>query len=511
MCHDARVYRRVVRIGVLAALAVSLLGTGRASRAIAAAVSAPADDQPTLPASVANTPIGQTMRSGFVGVSVEYQAIHAYTGRDPRSVNPVLVGLLRGLAPGQAPVLRIGGDSTDRTWWPVRGLVRPAGVTYNLTKGWLRTTHALAAALGAKLILGVNLATARPALAAEEAQTLLQGIGRRYIAALEIGNEPDLYGIFAWYRDRRNHVAFSRGRNYSLNGFIKDFSHWRAALPTFPLVGPSFSTLTWMPGLPSFLSAERPVKTVTVHRYPLHGTTTAPSDPSYPSIPNLLSDYASSGLAQQVAHYVTVAHARGLQFRIDEMNSVSDSGRRGISDTFASALWVLDTLFDLASVGVDGVNLHSLPGAAYQLFSFSRSGSTWNGYVAPEYYGAMMFARAFPPGARLLPVTMPSGPVKVFSTLGADGHTRVVLINKDTTTPVTVNLQLPSSTAPARVETLSAPSLNATAGVTLAGQSFGASTTTGTFRGSPQSTSLSPLLGSYAVSLPAASAALLTQ
>ena len=491
---------------------VSLLGSGWASSTTAATIAArDAVEQPTLPASVAGTPIGQTMAPGFVGVSVEYQALPSYAGRDPRSINPVLIQLLRGLAPGQSPVLRIGGDSTDRTWWPVRGVVRPAGVNFNLNKGWLRTTHALAADLNGKLILGVNLATARPQLAADEAQALLQGIGKRYISALEIGNEPDLYGIFAWYRDRQNHVVFSRNRSYSMKAFIKDFSHWRTALPSFPLVGPSFSTLTWMPGLASFLSAERAIKIVTVHRYPLHGTTTDTSDPTFPSISNLLADAASSGVAQQVAPYVTTAHARGLRFRIDEMNSISDSGRHGISDTFASALWVLDTLFNLASVGVDGVNLHTLPGAAYQLFSFTHTGNSWQASVAPEYYGAMMFAQAFPPGARLLPVSMPSGPVKVWSTLGADGHTRVVLINKDTTTPVTVDLQLPNSTAPAQLEALSAPSIDATSGVTLAGQSFGSTTSTGTLPGTPQSIAATPLLGSYPVSVPAGSAVLLTQ
>ncbi len=57
-----------------------------------------------------------------------------YTGRNPRAVNPVLVQLLRQLCPGQTPVLRIGGDSTDATWWPMRGVIPPGGVTYSLTE-----------------------------------------------------------------------------------------------------------------------------------------------------------------------------------------------------------------------------------------------------------------------------------------------------------------------------------------------------------------------------------------
>ena len=43
------------------------------------------------------------------------------------------------------------------------------------------------------------------------------------------------------------------------------------------------------------------------------------------------------------------------------MNGVSCGGTRGVSDTFASALWVLDTLFEMARLGVSGINIHSVP------------------------------------------------------------------------------------------------------------------------------------------------------
>ena len=70
------------------------------------------------------------MPPGFVGVSFEYRAVHQYTGRDPRAINPVLVSLLQGLAPGQSPVIRIGGNSTDDTWWPIKGMIPQGGIYY---------------------------------------------------------------------------------------------------------------------------------------------------------------------------------------------------------------------------------------------------------------------------------------------------------------------------------------------------------------------------------------------
>jgi hypothetical protein len=491
----------------VAALVLTLLGASVAlGQPRAAAADAP------LVGIVSDNQTGRVMPPGFVGISFEYRALHLYTGRDPRAVDPVLVQLLRQLAPGQAPVLRIGGDSTDATWWPVRGVIPPGGVTYKLTKGWLRTTQALAADLGAHLILGVNLAAGRPALAAAEARALLERIGRQYISALEIGNEPDLYGTFAWYRDRRGQVFRARNRHYSLTAFIKDFWHFAQALPRVALAGPAFSSPGWMGGLGRFISSEKTVRIVTYHRYPLRACITDPTSPGYASIANLLSDSSSAGLAAPVAAYAALAHAHGLQFRIGELNSASCQGRAGTSDTFASALWVLDTLFNMASAGVDGVNIHTLPGAPYQPFEFSQSTTgSWQATVQPEYYGLLMFARAFPPGARLLSVNAPTGPVKVWATRAPDGTIRVVLINKDTTAAHSVALELPGALSGASLEALQAASVSSTTGVTLGGQSFASPTSTGTFPGAESTPSVYPTLGSYSIDLPPASAAMLTR
>lgn len=513
MCHDARVHGWEGHTGSLSARALRLVGAAAAVvLAFAFAVASRAvADEPVLPAQIGTTPSGSAMPPGFVGVSLEYKAMHLYTGRDPRSVNPVFVKLLRALAPGQSPVVRIGGDSTDKTWWPLRGVIPPGGVSYGLTKGRLRTTQALASALDAHLIMGINLAADRPGLAAAEARAIVQGIGRNYLQALEVGNEADLYGMFAWYRNRLGRVVFSRPPSYNINDFIGEFSRWRAALPNVPLAGPAFSGNTWMAGLQSFLTAEPAVRLVTFHRYPLRACVTDPADPQFASIANLMDDRASAGLAQPVASYAAMAHADGAQFRLDELNSAACSGRLGVSNTFASALWALDTLFNMAAVGVDGVNIHTLPGAPYEPFTFTRRGSTWSAFVHPIYYGLLMFGRAFPPGAELLPVTVPTGPLKVWATQGPDGHTRVVLINKQSTTPYLVQLQLPGDATTATVTALRAPAITSVSGVTLAGQTFGSTTTTGVLPGAPQTSTLDATSGVYNVEVPAASALMLTR
>ncbi len=494
----AGVLRRRVCLAIVAALVTMA--------AMAAAASAD-----TLSATVSGGPTGPSMPTGFVGVSFEYRAMHQYTGRDPRAINPVLLSLLQGLTPGQSPVIRIGGNSTDGTWWPIRGMVPQGGIYYRLTKGWLRTTQALASDLKAKLILGINLAAGRPAIAAAEGRAFLSGIGRRYIDALEIGNEPDLYSVFPWYRDRTGRVFRRRSSKYDLAAYTKQFTQWASALPDLPLAGPAVSGPNWMRGLNGFIKAEPRLKLVTYHRYPLRNCTANPADPTFASIPNLLADSSSAGLAAPLSPFVKTASQHRLGLRIAEMNSASCEGKAGVSDSFASALWALDTMFNFASRGVEGVNFHMLPGSHYELFTVSQTPQgAWQAFVHPEYYGLMMFAQAFPPGARLLPVTAPAGPVKVWATEAADGSVRIVGINQDATAEHDVDVTVPGATATGSLETLSAPSLAATSGVSVGGQTFGDETATGTLPSAPSQTPVTPSSGRYTIPLPPGSAGMVT-
>jgi hypothetical protein len=173
---------------------------------------------------------------------------------------------------------------------------------------------------------------------------------------------------------------------------------------------------------------------------------------------------------------------------------------------------MLDTLFNLAADGVDGINLHTLPGAPYQPFAFSQSsGGAWSGTVEPIYYGMLMFAQADPPGSTLLNVTAPSGPVKIWATQAPDGQIRVVVINKDLANPYTVQLTLPGDATPATLETLTAPSDTSTTGVQIGGQTFATGSTTGTLTGTQQLATVTPTFSHvYSVTVAPASAALLT-
>ena len=454
--------------------------------------------------------VGPAIPPSFVGLSIEFPALLQYAGRNPAAVDPILLTLIRNLAPGQRPVLRVGGDSTDWAWWPVPHMRKPPGIRYVITPRWVRSTRGIAQGLDAHLILGINLEADSTRLAAVEARALVDGIGRRSIEALELGNEPELYGHFGWYTPKGGRPVLGRPRGYDIAAFTRDFSRFGAVLPQLPLAGPTTGAPVWVRSLKPFLAAEPQVQVATLHLYPLQHCGVKPSAPIYPTIPHLLLPSSTLGLAARAAPYVAIAHARGVALRIDEINSVSCGATPQVSQTFAASLWSLNALFALARVGVDGVNIHTYPGVKHELFRFTQSGTHWTGSVAPEYYGMLMFAQAAPTGARFLHLTGSAGAhVSTWATRAPDGQIRVVLIN-DSTERHTVAVRVPTaSSAAATLERLQAPSVHSHTGVTLGGRTFGTATTTGQLA-PPIPDPVTPTAGMYRVTLPATSAAMLT-
>jgi hypothetical protein len=449
---------------------------------------------------------GQAIAPGFVGLSFEYSAMPAYAGSDASAINPVFVRLVRNLAGGYPPVLRIGGDTTDWTWWPVRGSAPPAGVSYSLTPNWVAVTRTLAAKLKARLILGINFEADSTSVAATEANALVNGLGRARVEALELGNEPELYDTISWGTSG----ALGRPKHYLFTAFDRDFTRIARVLPRVPLAGPAVGQSVWFPELGRFLTDQPRVTVATLHRYPLQQCYIPPGRPPYPSIAHLFSKRSTRLLAASVAAAVRRAHAHHVPLRIDEMNTVSCGDVPAVSASFASALWSLDILFEMASVGVDGVNFHTFPGADYALFTFRRVDGRWSGVVAPDYYGLLMFAQAAPAGSRLLTVSTPVVPgLKAWATRAPDRTIRVVVINEGSRERV-LAVHAPAAAGPGTLERLEAPSVRAGDDVTLGGQSFGASTATGRLAGRRRTSRVARVRGDFVFRVPAGSAAMLT-
>jgi Glycosyl hydrolase family 79 C-terminal beta domain len=199
-----------------------------------------------------------------------------------------------------------------------------------------------------------------------------------------------------------------------------------------------------------------------------------------------------------------------VALRIDEMNSDSCGLAPGVSNAFGSALWALDAVFEMARVGVDGVNIHTYPRATYELFKFTHRDGHWSAFVAPEYYGLEMFAQAAPPGARLLAVSGAPTNIRAWATRASDGTVRVVLINMGTARSQTVAVRIPAVGGTATLTRLLGKGVSARTGVTLGGQTYGSVTSTGLLAGHPAAATVGKSSRGYVVKLPRGSAAMLT-
>jgi hypothetical protein len=468
---------------------------------------------------------GRQLPNNFLSLALTYQGAARWTGPASQPVDPVLVQLIRNLAPHGHPVLRIGGVSADRSWWPIAGYRKPIGIWQAITPAWATALRRLAAATGGRLILGINLEADRPAIVRVESHQLADRIGRRYIDSLQLGNEPDLYTVVPWYgllngRPVPQYLdegtpVYSRPPSWGPSAYAGEVARMIPSLPDLPLSGPDASgpspgAASWLSAFSSFLHPHGRAVTLTAHAYAAVKCVKDPSSFLYPSVAHLLSLAASRDQLDGIAQYIGLARSRGDGFRVDEMGVVSCSGLNGVANSMASALWVLDTLFSMDAAGVNGVNLHTVKGSN-ALFTVARSGGHWSARVAPWYYGALLFTQAAPAGSRLLPVTNASSPdTRVWATVAPDRAVRVLIVNDSTRSSARVLVRNPPGYGrrAGTVERLRAPSAYATSGVTLGGRSFGR-TTTGVLA-APQTQPIRRRGGVYAVTLPAASAALLT-
>jgi hypothetical protein len=492
------------------ALAVGVVVLVCVGGGIAYAVSDSSSNSPstdvsgTAVANVSQSTDGQ-IPSDYLGLSFEISGIEAYTGTDSHAVNPVFEQLIRNLAPRQRPVLRLGGDSTDESWDAYRKGAHPLGVRYTIPSSWFSVVKALAEGVDAHLILGVNFEQNSAAVARTEAQAFLSKIGSQWVQALALGNEPELYHGLAWF-SIHGVKYYGRGSDWTFSNYLSNYAKILRTMPKTELAGPDEGGPVWEPYLGQFLAAEPRVKIATIHRYPLKDC--APSQ--HATISQLLSDSSTRDFADGLGSMARAAHAHGAQFRLDEMNSVSCGGEPGVSNTFASGLWALDAMFELANVGVDGVNVHTRQ-VPNQLFTFSESHGHWRGDIEPDYYGLLAFAQAAPAGSKLLKVSgFTNGPVHVWAVRAPDGSERVILIDMASGGTETVDVKIKSSAASATLERLTAPNLAATGHISLGGQSFATNSTTGQLSGTPQTSTIPLAKGRYAVKLPAASAAILT-
>ena len=349
-------------------------------------------------------------------------------------------------------VIRIGGNTSDYASYDARGEAKslPKGTVTNEAN--LRELRSFLDAVGWRLIWGLNLGSNKLDNAVEQARAVAGIMGDKLIA-LEIGNEPDLF-------PKQGH----RPRPYDFAMWLADYRRYKAAiravLPRVAFAGPDLAGATdWME---QFARQESDIALLTAHHY-ITGQANPAATLETLLAPNLR--YRAS-----LARFQAAAKLAGKPWRMCETASFSGGGKAGVSDTFASALWVLDYLFELASFGCAGVNMQTGVNHLGRISYYTPVGDDLQGHytAAPEYYGLLAFAQAGK--GETVAARCDAANLTAYAVRQSDNRLCVVLINKDQSQDATATIKGIGPNG-ARMMRLTAPSLTATNGIALGGAS----------------------------------------
>ena len=372
---------------------------------------------------------------------MEYWAAPSYLGG--ARPNPIFARLMQTLAaPGNgAPTIRIGGNSTDQTWWNPAGAPRPGGIVTDVTPAWLAVIRQWTALTRTPMMLGLNLALHDPANAsrvrARRSPGDAAGPARR--ARDRQRARPLHPAAHVPRRQPRDRARPAAPAGLRLRRLPRRARAASAARSRRPRPGrrrsppAAFASSAWEDNEDDLLSqpGPRPIG-FSAHTYAMHTCDRSPHRKKVSFAKALLGPSALAPPVARMAQLAAVAAAHGSTFRVSEINSANCGGVHGASDALASALWGADMLFSLADAGVRGVDFHTFTGAFYAPVDFGLHKGHFAGFVRPLFYAMLMFNRATPLGARLLPVgpNPPTAPLKTWATLDPKGTRRVVVINK---------------------------------------------------------------------------------
>jgi hypothetical protein len=429
-----------------------------------------------------------TIASDFSGLGYEISSVARPGLLSP--ANRVYVELVRTL--GREGVVRVGGNTADYARYAAAAtpVSSPYGTMVNDRA--LKELGGFLEATGWKLIWALDLGRGTEEDAVAEAKAVA-AVALDRLLAFEIGNEPDLFS-------HEKH----RPPGYGYEQWLADYRRYktalRAQLPGIPFAGPDAAGKTeWVS---RFAVDEGKDIVLLTHHYYREG-----QNPSS-TIGKLLG--VDPKLQPQLDQLRAASQRCGVPYRICEVNSFSGGGRPGVSDSMASALWVLDYMFTLATNNCGGVNMETGVNQLGFISSYSPIGDDEQGHYSakPEYYGMLAFSVAG--HGELLQTEV--GPttaeivkdIKAYATRSKDSALTITLINKGATGAI-LRLDTKSSSRQASVIRLEGPAVDARTQVTLGGAEI---TAAGTWKASKKEV-LSVSSGRLSIPLAGTSAAIL--
>ncbi|MFO1488467.1 MAG: hypothetical protein U1F65_08310 [Verrucomicrobiota bacterium] len=352
--------------------------------------------------------------------------------------------------------LRIGGNSVDA---PLIAI--PAETDVRLLFDFAR-------AAGVKVIYSVRLLHGEP----EQAEQVARFIHHNYADVLDgfaIGNEPDYYKDYEVYRARWTAIHDAiLGACPEAKFFGPDQNP-----PSSKESGPDAPPNLFEKMVRDFGNETGRLACLTVHSYPFGCSYKNPgvaADDVLKLVPTDATEARQKMLspaAMDIYEKIRLSMAKAtagtsLSYRLGEVNSYWFSGLKGASDSYASALWVVDYSLWWTSHGASGLNFHTgdkTGGAIMLPCRYAAFVTSSNGYTSrPLAYGLKLFDLGG--HGKFLPVTIAAGTnenLSAYATLAEDKTVFVTVINKahgPTATNCEISVQLNLPPAGSTIQTI---------------------------------------------------------
>ncbi|KAF5327825.1 hypothetical protein D9619_004932 [Psilocybe cf. subviscida] len=308
-----------------------------------------------------------TLQPALASFSIETAFFEEFFG-NVSAPNTLSLNLLQNLKDrtGVPPEIRIGGITADSTHWnaaqPVAlsNFIDSSGALHNTTLGPAFWKSVQLLPDGTKVIMTLDLNNLNYAGALSMATAAKQGLPANDLLSFEIGNEPDHYLNFT--PQTYTSIWGTWAKNISVALGLKEPFFQVAATaedPIWPYDTPGASSaLDCVSALAAGANKDHVVRSCSEHTYQY--SVCDPKRAAVATLPNLVNH-------TRLAEYLDLWQPRiksvrqqlgDEAFTIGEYNSVSCSGKDGISNTFGQALWLLDTTLYAASLNVSKLYLH---------------------------------------------------------------------------------------------------------------------------------------------------------
>ncbi|EJU02041.1 hypothetical protein DACRYDRAFT_22427 [Dacryopinax primogenitus] len=469
---------------------------------------------PLTPPSNASLPLSPS----FASFSLEFAFIPTFLG-NLSSPNSLSLSLLQEITrrAGEPPSFRPGGITVDSSEYDVT--IPEIELDESSTGGIYRTTYGPGYFSTLSLldnrtqfVFGLNFGNNSLDIALTEAQAAYAAIPASQLWALELGNEPDQYN--AEQRDLST---------WNAQTYTEEWVNWTSTIQsTLGLTSPRFVALgaaedptssaliTTVDVVSDGITQGNTVRAFSQHMYQY--STCDPTRNALAILPNLINHRNITAYVDEWRPQVAAAQSVGVPFFVGEFNSVSCSGKQGVTDTFGQALWIADTMLYGASINITKMFLHqgavlvfqssiqtNTPGFSHYDTWFPVPSNGTGAGASPSFVAYLLLAEAIGPSnqSRIAPIQAPGnladnlGTYAIWDpTVNTTAPARLVLLNMDiynVSSPSprpSVSLDLSSlvGSGSVQLKRMTSPGLDETDAtlVTWAGQQFQTGSAAGT-------------------------------